>query len=83
MEAFGGFIIFASFAAFILGVVNIIRPQGWMKVQKRLVGVFIILGSMGGCVAGATMLPPAPATTDSTAKERPKSPKRQPSNRGA
>lgn len=63
MEAIGGFIIFASFAVFILGVVNIIRPQSWMKVKKRLVGVFIILGSMGGCVAGASMLPPVEATS--------------------
>ncbi|MBB4797568.1 hypothetical protein HNP32_001292 [Brevundimonas bullata] len=63
MEAIGGFIIFASFAAFILGVVNVIRPQAWMKVRKRLVGLFIILGSMGGCVAGASMVPPAPAST--------------------
>lgn len=59
MEAFGGFIIFASFAAFILGVVNIAKPQGWMKVRKRLVGAFIVLGSMGGCVAGSLMLPPS------------------------
>lgn len=63
MEVLGGFIILISFGAFILGVVNVIRPQAWMKVQKRLVGLFIILGSMGGCVAGATMVPPAPATT--------------------
>lgn len=63
MEVLGGFIILISFGAFILGVVNVIRPQSWMKVRKRLVGLFIILGSMGGCVAGATMVPPAPATT--------------------
>lgn len=65
MEVIGGFIIFASFAAFILGIVNVVRPQAWMKVQKRLVGLFIILGSMAGCVAGGSMMPPAPATTAS------------------
>lgn len=64
MEAIGGFIVFASFAAFVLGVVNIIRPQGWMRVRKRLVGAFIVLGSMGGCVAGASMLPQPPPSTD-------------------
>lgn len=63
MAAIGGFIIFVSFAAFILGVVNLIKPQAWMKVRKRLIGAFIILGSMAGCVAGGSMMPPAPATT--------------------
>lgn len=66
MQAIGSLIILASFAAFILGVVNVIRPQAWMKVQKRLVGLFIILGSMAGCVAGGSMMPPAPATTEAT-----------------
>jgi len=53
MQAFAGFIIFVSFIAFILGVVNVIRPQVWMKVRKRLIGAFIILGSMAGCVGGS------------------------------
>lgn len=55
MQAFAGFIIFVSFIAFILGVVNVIRPQAWMKVRKRLIGAFIILGSMAGCVGGSIM----------------------------
>lgn len=66
MQAIGSLIILASFAAFILGVVNVIRPQAWMKVQKRLVGLFIILGSMAGCVAGGSIMPPSPATTEMT-----------------
>lgn len=66
MQAIGSLIILASFAAFILGVVNVIRPQAWMKVQKRLVGLFIILGSMAGCVAGGSMMPLAPATNEAT-----------------
>lgn len=64
MEAIADFILFASLAAFIVGVVNVIRPQAWMKVRKRLVGAFMVLGSLGGCVAGGMMLPP---TTTSTA----------------
>lgn len=68
MEAIAGFIIFASLAAFILGVVNVIRPQAWMKVRKRLVGAFMVLGSMGGCVAGGMMLPPSAANTAVTAE---------------
>lgn len=68
MEAIAGFIIFASLAAFILGVVNVIRPQAWMKVRKRLVGAFMVLGSMGGCVAGGLMLPPSAANTAVTAE---------------
>lgn len=67
MEVIGGLLVFVSLAAFVVGVVNIVKPQAWMKVRKRLVGAFIVLGSMGGCVAGATMLPPPPAT-DATAK---------------
>lgn len=55
MQAFAGFIIFVSFIVFILGVVNVIRPQAWMKVRKRLIGAFIILGSMAGCVGGSIM----------------------------
>lgn len=64
MEAFAGFILLASLAAFVLGVVNLIRPQAWMKVRKRLVGAFMVLGSMGGCVAGSMMLPPSAPTTE-------------------
>ncbi len=58
METLGGILVLASLAAFVLGVVNVIRPQGWMRVRKRLVGLFIVLGSLGSCVAGAAMLPP-------------------------
>lgn len=68
MEAVAGFIIFASLAAFILGVVNVIRPQPWMKVRKRLVGAFMVLGSVGGCVAGGMMLPPSATNTAVTAE---------------
>ncbi|WP_313044884.1 Ltp family lipoprotein [Brevundimonas sp.] len=68
MEAIAGFILFASLAAFVLGVVNVIRPQSWMKVRKRLVGAFMVLGSMGGCVAGGMMLPPSAPKTEITAE---------------
>lgn len=64
MEAIAGFFIIASLAAFVLGVVNVIRPQAWMKVRKRLVGAFMVLGSMGGCVAGSMMLPPSAPKTE-------------------
>ena len=69
METLGSLIILVSFAAFILGVVNAIRPQAWMKVRKRLVGLFIILGSMAGCVAGGSMMPQAPASTVAAAEK--------------
>lgn len=68
MEAIAGFVLFASLAAFILGVVNVIRPQAWMKVRKRLIGAFMVLGSMGGCVAGSLMLPPSATNTAVTAE---------------
>lgn len=64
MEAIAGIVIFASLAAFVLGVVNVIRPQAWMKVRKRLVGAFMVMGSMGGCVAGSLMLPPSAPKTE-------------------
>lgn len=69
MEVIGALVILISFVAFVLGVVNVIRPQGWMKVQKRLVGLFIILGSMAGCVAGGSMMPPAPTSTVAPAEK--------------
>lgn len=68
METVGSLIILVSFAAFILGVVNAIKPQAWMKVRKRLVGLFIILGSMAGCVAGGSMMP-APASPETPAEK--------------
>lgn len=68
MEAISGLIILASFAAFILGVVNVIRPQAWMKVRKRLVGAFMVLGSLGGCVAGGMMMPPSATNSAVTAE---------------
>lgn len=68
MEAISGLIILASFVAFILGVVNVIRPQAWMKVRKRQIGAFMVLGSLGGCVAGGMMMPPSATNTAVTAE---------------
>lgn len=64
METIAGFVILASLAAFVIGVVNVIRPQAWMKVRKRQVGAFLVLGSIGGCVAGGMMLPPSGPRTE-------------------
>ena len=66
MKSLGAIIVLASFAAFILGVINIIAPQAWMRARKRLVGAFIVLGSMGGCVAGLSVMPPPNPSTVST-----------------
>lgn len=66
MKSLGAIIILASFAAFILGVINIIAPQAWMRVRKRLVGAFIVLGAMGGCVAGLSVMPPPNPSAVST-----------------
>lgn len=55
MEAVAVVITLASFAAFVFGVVNVIYPLKALRIRKRLVGLFIILGSMVGCVGGASL----------------------------
>lgn len=66
MKALSTIIILISFTAFVVGAINIIAPQTWMRVRKRLVGAFIVLGSMGGCVAGLSVMPPLNPSTAST-----------------
>lgn len=63
MQAFASLIILASCVAFVLGVVNLIKPMAWMKVHKRHIGAFIVLGSLGGCFAGGLMMPTSATDT--------------------
>lgn len=59
MEAIAAILILVSVAVFVLGVVNLIKPMAWMKVRKRHIGVLMVLGSFGGCIAGGAMVPPS------------------------
>jgi len=69
MQAIASLLILASFVAFVLGVINLIKPMAWMKVHKRHIGAFMVLGSLGGCFAGGLMMPTSatiPAATGET-----------------
>jgi len=66
MQAFASLIILASVVAFVLGVVNLIKPMAWMKVHKRHIGAFMVLGSLGGCFAGGLMMPTSTTTPAAT-----------------
>lgn len=55
METIAIIIVLLCSAAFVFGAVNVIYPLKALRIHKRLVGVFIILGSLAGCVGGGIM----------------------------
>ncbi|GAA0394700.1 hypothetical protein GCM10009093_21590 [Brevundimonas terrae] len=57
METLGGILLFAAMAASVLGVLNLIKPQAWMKIKKRRYGALMILGSLFATGLGGSMLP--------------------------
>ncbi|WP_406851475.1 hypothetical protein WEU32_07625 [Brevundimonas sp. BH3] len=60
METLGGIIVFAALACFALGIVNLIKPQAWMKIKKRRYGLLMMVGSFFAIGWGGSMLPPVP-----------------------
>lgn len=68
MAAFGGLLVFAAMAVFLLSLVALIRPlpRLWLPTRKRaalgLVGSVILFG------VGGSMLPPAPPSAPKVAK---------------
>ncbi|WP_438852479.1 hypothetical protein [Brevundimonas nasdae] len=55
METVAALLLVGSILAFLFGVVNIIYPLKQLKITKRLVGVFIVIGSMAGCMGAGSL----------------------------
>lgn len=55
METIGFIVVIVSFFAAIFGIINIIHPIKRLRIHKRLIGLFIVLGSVVGCTGGAVL----------------------------
>lgn len=52
MQGLATAIVIISFVVGIFGLVNIVYPLKALRIHKRLIGVFIVLGSVAGCMGG-------------------------------